>query len=163
RHGLDLRPNLTELAGRGRGGLRPHDAWDHAQTLPGGLAVVLAHPSADQIQAVLRASAARLGGHLAPLHHADGLLHPRHLFAARPLPPSPLALPLLGAAALVLVVVRPRLAQLTALAHQLPALRELAAVELLLVGSRPYGPAEVARVLEVPVAGALADDPRAAA
>ncbi len=157
RYELAARPNLTELAGRSRAGLRPHDAWDHAQTLPGGLPVLVAHPSAEQTQAALRTAAARLGEHFAMIERTDVLVD-----AGRLTPGSPV-LPLLEWAALLLIVVRPRVDEMAALAQRLPNLRALAPIELVLVGRRPYGPAEVAETLGVEVAGVLADDTRASA
>jgi hypothetical protein len=157
RYELAAHPNLTELAGRTRAGLRPTDAWDHAQMLPGGLGVVVAHPSAEQTHAALRTGAARIGEHLAQLGQTDVLLD-----AGRLSPSSP-ALALLAAASLVLVLVRPQLDELRALSQRLPALRETADVRIVLVGQRPYGSAEVAANLGVEVIGVLADDPAGAA
>jgi hypothetical protein len=154
RYGLGTHPNLTELAGRTRTGLRPTEAWDHAQHLPGGLAVVVAHPAAEQTHAALRTGAARIGPHLADLDHTDVLLD-----AGRLGPLSP-AIPLLEQAALTVVVLRPRLDEITALSQRLPALRDHADVAVLLVGDRPYGPGEVAATLGVEVIGVLADDER---
>ena len=74
RFGLGAHPSLTDLAGRTRSGLRPTDAWDHAQHLPGGLGVVVAHPSAEQAQAALRTGASRIGEHLASIRHTDVLV-----------------------------------------------------------------------------------------
>ena len=115
RFGLNAHPNLTELAGRSRAGLRPTDAWDHAQALPGGLNAVVAHPSAEQTHAALRAGAARIGEHLAGLDHTDVLLDAGHLGPASP------SLALLDSAALTVLVLRPRLDEITALAQRLPA------------------------------------------
>jgi hypothetical protein len=152
RYGLGAHPNLTELAGRTRSGLRPTEAWDHAQHLPGGLAVVVAHPSAEQTHAALRTGSLRIGAHLADLDHTDVLLD-----AGRLGPLSP-ALPLLERAALTVIVLRPRLDEITALSQRLPGLRDHADVAVLLVGNRPYGASEVAATLGVDVAGVLADD-----
>jgi hypothetical protein len=157
RYGLGAHPNLTELAGRTRSGLRPTDAWDHAQVLPGGLGAVVAHPSADQTHAALRTGAARIGDHLSRLEGTDVLVD-----AGRFNPSSP-ALELLVWASLIVVVVRPRLDEISALAHRLPALQELGDVGLVLVGHRPYGASEVAVSLGVDVLGVLADDPKGAA
>lgn len=152
RYGLNAHPNLTELAGRSRAGLRPNDAWDHAQHLPGGLAVVVAHPSAEQTHAALRTGAARIAQHLAAVEHTDVLLD-----AGRLGPSSP-SVAMLEGAALTVVVLRPRLDEVTALSQRLPSLRERGTVVAVLVGSKPYGPAEVASTLGIDVLGVLADD-----
>ncbi len=79
---------------------------------------------------------------------------------------------LLGAADLVLLVLRPRLAHVAHTRSRLSALRGQIAnhsgglppeLKLLLVGTSPYPAAEVATALDLPVAGVLADDPPAAA
>ena len=79
---------------------------------------------------------------------------------------------LLGAADLVLLVLRPRLAYVAHTRSRLSALRSQIAehsdgpppeLKLLLVGTSPYPAAEVATALDLPVAGVLADDPPAAA
>ncbi len=157
RYGLGAHPNLTELAGRTRSGLRPTDVWDHAQVLPGGLGVVVAHPSADQTHAALRTGAARIGDHLSRVEGTDVLVD-----GGRFSPSSP-ALDLLPWASLIMVVLRPRLEEISALAQRLPALQELGEVGVVLVGKRPYGPSEVAANLGAEVLGVLADDPKGAA
>ena len=152
RFGLNAHPNLTELAGRARAGLRPTDAWDHAQALPGGLNAVVAHPSAEQAHAALRTGAARIGVHLAELDHTDVLLDAGNLGPGSP------SLALLDAASLTVVVLRPRLDEITALAQRLPALREHGPLVAMLVGGSPYGASEVAATLGIGVLGVLADD-----
>jgi MinD-like ATPase involved in chromosome partitioning or flagellar assembly len=157
RYGLGAHPNLTELAGRTRSGLRPTDVQDHAQLFPGGLSVVVAHPSADQTHAALRTGAARIGDHLSLIEGMDVLID-----AGRLSPSSP-ALDLLPSAALVMLVLRPRLDEIGALAQRLPALQELGEVGVVLVGKRPYGPSELTASLGAEVLGVLADDPKGAA
>jgi len=85
-------------------------------------------------------------------------------------PATPMGL--LGAADLVLLVLRPRLAHVAHTRSRLSALRgqiadhaygPLPELKLLLVGTSPYPAAEVATALDLPVAGVLADDPPAAA
>ncbi len=85
-------------------------------------------------------------------------------------PATPMGL--LGAADLVLLVLRPRLAHVAHTRSRLLALRSQIAdhadgpppeLKLLLVGTSPYPAAEVAIALDLPVAGVLADDPPAAA
>jgi hypothetical protein len=156
RYSLATHPNLTELAGRTRAGLRPTDAWDHAQQLPGGLSAVVAHPSAEQTHAALRTGAVRIAEHLARLDHTDVLLDAGHLGPSSP------SLLLLEQASVIVVVLRPRLDEVTALSQRLPALRDQGRVVALVVGDRPYGQAEIASTLGIEVLGVLADDAAAA-
>jgi hypothetical protein len=162
RFGLPVEPGLTTLAavsrhtsnGDGPAGLLA----DHVQSLPGTdrIDALIGPPSLEPAQALLRTAAGRLAGMVdeAP---ADVLID------AGRLPGSPLAGPLLARADRLALVVRPRLEELTALAHRLPHLTGLGPpVQVLLVGDRPYGPGEVADTLGVPVLGVLADDPDAA-
>ena len=102
---------------------------------------------------MLRTAAGRLAGLLEQVE-VDVLID------AGRLPATPLAGPLLETADRVLLVVRPRVEELTALAHRLPHLAGLGpAPQLLLVGDRPYGPDEIGDTLQVPVIGVLAHDP----
>lgn len=77
-----------------------------------------------------------------------------------------LPLPMVGAADVVAMMVRPTLRQLAAAGPRVAALRpvvgDAGALVLLLVGNGPYGEREVARQLQAPVAAHLPEDPRAA-
>jgi hypothetical protein len=162
RFGLGHRPSLTELGVRARTNIHADDLWSAAQALPASgrdqpVPVVLAHPSADQCQAALRTVGSRLGPLLDSLPGHDAIAD-----VGRLRPGSP-ALPLVEASSLVLVVLRPRLEEIDAVAHRITALNERGAVRLVLIGDRPYPAAEVASVLGVGVVGVVADDGRSAA
>src|SRR4051794_21329178 len=60
---LAVRPGLTELAGAARVGIAADDLWRFAQG-HGDVAVVVAHPAAEQVQAALRAAATHIGAAL---------------------------------------------------------------------------------------------------
>jgi len=155
RFGLGHHPSLTDLGVRARAGLQPDDLWEAAQSLPGGVPVVVAHPSADQCQAALRTVGSRLAAVLDDLRHdviAD-------LGRLRPGTPS---LALAEAADVVLLVLRPRLEDVAVAAQRITALNQGGRVRLVLVGERPYPAAEVAAALGVPVLGVIADDVRSA-
>ena len=80
----------------------------------------------------------------------------------RTAPASP-TLEILIRADAAMMLVRPSIDQLRPAAHRVAALEAAGATAgMLLVGERPYGPDEVASTLNVPVAGVLAWDPRAA-
>ncbi len=58
---LAIKPGLTELAGAARVGIEFDDVWSYAQPTDFGVAVVVAHPAAEQTHAALRAA----GQHIA--------------------------------------------------------------------------------------------------
>ncbi len=162
RFGLPVEPGLTTLAaasrhtsnGDGPAGLLA----EHVQPLPGTdrIVALVGPTSLEPAQALLRTAAGRVAGMLNETA-ADVLIDAGRLTAA------PLAGPLLAEADRLVLVVRPRLEELTALAHRLPHLTGLGPPpEVLLVGDRPYGPREVADTLGVSVLGVLADDVDAA-
>jgi hypothetical protein len=162
RFGLPVEPGLTTLAAASRhtsNGERPAGLLgEHVQPLPGTerIDALVGPTSLEPAQALLRTVAGRLAGMLDDVE-ADVLID------AGRLPAAPLAGPLLEGADRLVLVVRPRLEELTALAHRLPHLTGFGPpLEVLLVGESPYGPREVAATLKIPVLGVLAHDPDAA-
>ena len=162
RFGLRVEPGLTTFAAASRHAATGDDAGgrlvDHVQPLPGTdrILALVAPASMEPARVLLRTAAARLAELL------DGLTDDMLIDAGR-LSPTPLAGPLLAEADRLVLVVRPRLEELTALAHRLPHLATFGArPEVLLVGDRPYGPGEVADTLGVDVLGVLAHDVHAA-
>ncbi len=162
RFGLTVEPGLTTLAAASRHTTNrdgpPGLLAEHEQPLPGTdrIAALVGPTSTEPAQALLRTAAGRLAGMLDQAEH-DVLID------AGRLPASPLAGPLLETADQLVLVVRPRVEELTALAHRMPFLTGLGpAPVVLLVGDRPYGPDEIADTLGVPVLGVLAHDPGAA-
>ncbi|MDQ4071156.1 MAG: chromosome partitioning protein [Actinomycetota bacterium] len=152
RYGLSREPGLLSLAATRQ---PAGDALlEHAQRLPGGLAVVVAPESPEQSTRLLRSAGSRLATVLGGAGDT-----PIVVDAGRLSPSSP-ALGVIEAAATVLVVVRPRADELVAGAERVAALGERAA--LVLVGSGPYSANDVAAQLGCPVIGTVADDPRAA-
>jgi Mrp family chromosome partitioning ATPase len=152
--GLAAEPGLVSCAAEGRRRLRPHAVWEHAQTLPGpgGVRVLVAPAAAEQATAALAAlGTAGLDEALAGLE-VDVLVDGGRLG-----PGSPLA-PLLSRSAVTVLVARPSVAQVAHLRPRLAALRGVARPVVLLVGDRPYGPAEVAAAVGVPVLGVIAHD-----
>jgi hypothetical protein len=162
RFALPVEPGLLTLVTASR-----HDTADgapalepHLQPLPGTERIVaLVGPiSAEPAQALLRTAAGRVATLLAAV--ADDI---DVLIDAGRLTTSSLAQPLLAGADRLVLVARPRVEELTALAHRLPHLATLGPrPEVLLVGERPYGPDEVADTLGVTVVGVLAHDDDAA-
>jgi hypothetical protein len=76
-------------------------------------------------------------------------------------PTSP-AMPFVHRADVVLLVVRPRLADIAVAETTVTGLRGVAGVQLLCVGDSPYRATDVAAHLDLPLAGILADDEQAA-
>lgn len=149
-------PGLTSLATAARRGLAAGEVWRHAQRLPGGLGVVVGPDGTDAALATLRSASETLGQWLAAQPDVVALVD-----CGRLRPGSP-ALTLARASARLVVVVRPRVEELQALAQRLPALGELSHVSLVLVGDHPYGPEEVRATLGAEVAGVIAHDRRGA-
>lgn len=161
RFGLRLEPGTTTLAAAIRNG---HDAsvlWSHVQALPGTderLLGLVGPPAAEAAQVLLRTAADRLAGLLRQVTDADVFIDVGRV------PPEPNAAPLVAMADRFVLVARPRVEELQALAQRLPMLRGLGpAPELLLIGEQPYGPAEVASTLRCELLGALPNDSEAAA
>jgi hypothetical protein len=158
RLGLGHHPCLTELAVRARGGARADLVWEAAQARPGGGPVVVSHPSPDQCHATLRSGGARLAEVLWSLPDHDAIVDVGRL---RPLSP---AMPLVDAADVVLVVMRPRLDDVDTAVQRLPVLVDRPAmVGLVLVGDEPYRRADIEAVLGVPVLAVVPVDARSAA
>ena len=161
--GLPANAGLAGLAAAARHG---HDAglpWRHARELAGGAHLVTAPAGAEQAAACVTALAiAKL-----PQELAAGP-EPTLADCGRLYPGSP-ALAVAAAAALTLLVVRPRVSEL---AHLEPRIRglEQAGLRLALIltadtrrppGEPSYPAEEIAGVLGVPVQATLPSDPRA--
>jgi hypothetical protein len=162
RFALPIEPGLTTLAAASRhdtaGGAQLVES--HVQPLPGSQRIValLGPASMEPAQALLRTAATRLATLLRAVPGDTSVL----IDAGRLSSPS-LAGPLVADADRLLLVARPRVEELTALAHRLPVLAGLGpAPEVLLVGDQPYGPGEVGDTLGVAVIGVLARDVDAA-
>ncbi len=171
---------LLDLALATRRGLTPAQFWDHTVTLSEDGTVRLLSGLADPAQHPALTSAWPL---LIRMLHALDLPAPTGSAEAvvdrgwdvladcgRLAPATPMGL--LGAADLILLVLRPRLAHIAHTRSRLSALRSqiadhadgpLPELKLLLVGTSPYPAAEVATAMDLPVAGVLADDPPVAA
>ena len=161
--GLPAAAGLAGLAAAARHGHEADLTWRHARELPGGTHLVTAPAGAEQAAACVTALV------------AAGL--PQELAAASEpvladcgrLDPSSPALPVAAAAAVTLLVVRPRVSEL---AHLEPRIRglEQAGLRLTLIlaadsrrppGEPSYPAEEICRALGVPVQGTLPADRRA--
>lgn len=134
---LALKPGLTELAGAARVGIAADDLWRFAQPTDHGVAVVVAHPAAEPVQAALRAAVHHVGSSLASLG--------RHVVidVGRIRPGSPA----LGFAALAdrLLIASDNSAEaVVAITHRAQLLHGLADSLVVLTAAKPYDADEIA-------------------
>lgn len=152
RLGLPVDAGLAALAAATRRGGDPGGVLSRAPCLHRTVTIVPGPGAAEQAGAALGV-AAELGSALANASR-DVLFD-----CGRLVPDSP-ALPLLHAADAVVLVARPSVDEVS---HLLPRTQALVAdghtVAVVLAGSGPYSPGEVASVLDVPVLGSLPHDP----
>lgn len=158
RLGMSSDPGLSSLAVAGRRGLGFRDVESHAQQVPGSdVSVLLAPPTAEHSRRALGLVGAELPATLQQSSVDDVLVDVGRLR------PGAENSPLVEVADIVLVVTRPRVEELQQLPARLRALRPLGSrLGLLLMGERPYPPAEVAVALDCEVVGVLPSDPRSA-
>jgi len=157
RFGLAREPNLATFAAAARAGTPP-DVTDHTQMLPGGLPVVTSPASADAAVATWHGAGPAVSKALRAVAAERMVI----VDAGRFTPTSPHSA-LLDTADAVVLVIRPVLEDLNALAHRRDALLERAGdLRLLVIGDQPYGASEIQHRLELPVLGVLPSDPRSA-
>jgi MinD-like ATPase involved in chromosome partitioning or flagellar assembly len=165
--GLPPAPGLTGLAAAARHDHSSDLVWSHAHELAGGLNVVVAPAGAEQAGACLAALAGNAGSIFAAL--AAG---PETVIAdcGRLDPGSP-ALAIAAQADMTLLMVRPRVSELSHLALRADGLaRAGARLALLLAPDAGRGPAEaiypaeeITATLDLPVEASIPADPRGAA
>ena len=149
-----IEPGLGSLAASGRHGT-PVDLADHAQPLPAGAFGLLAPPSPSLTRSALGALEGRL---------AEGLrAWPGTVVVdCGRWDPSGPTVPLAGMADALIVVLRPTLEGVEHVRARLDEFHSAGpgTIAALLVGDRPYPPAEVATALGIPVIGTLPFDVR---
>lgn len=157
RYQLPTKPGLLSLAAATRHGLSPEQLWDHAQTLPGGLPVVLGPEGPEQATEVLRSNGRALGEWLKSLHGIDVIADLGRLSLGSA------AFELARSADAVLGVARPVAAQLQPAAQRLVALGPYGPrVGWVLVGEKPYSAQAVTDAYGLPVVHVVAEDRRGA-
>ena len=152
--GWPAEPNLVSLAAAARRGGNPALVWEHGHQLPDGAAVLPAPSSAEQARNALTMLGPILG-HLAELD-TDVLVDCGRL------DPGSVALDLWDRAERPVLVGRPRLADLQALASWLNGRRLDREVGLVLIGEGPYPDAEITEAIGLDVLSRLPWDPGAA-
>jgi MinD-like ATPase involved in chromosome partitioning or flagellar assembly len=154
--GLGPEPGLVSLAAAARRQGDPSLAFEHTQSLPGNVPVVCGPPASSRARSAL----SMLSGLLGRLGELDAEVFCDCGRLDRPAD----NVDLFERGRLAVVVSRPRLSDLNALAAHLEEGAEQARRPLLvLVGDGPYPAKEVAEVLGVEVAGQVPWDPEAAA
>ena len=149
-------PSLVSLAAAARHGGDPGIAYGHCHLLPGGARALVAPASAEQARAAL-GMLGSLFGHLGDLD-ADVVIDCGRL------DPGSAAMALVEHADRLLLVARPRLSDLHAVAAWLATHGDIAGhVSLVAVGDGPYPDAEITDALGTEVAARLGWDPDAAA
>jgi hypothetical protein len=150
-------PGLVAMATAARHQTDPATLAAHASTLPGGLSVVTAPERADHAAAAVGLLARDGGGLLRSLSAADAVT----IADLGRLDTSSPALPILGYADVVLLVVRPHLAEITRMVAGIGAVKDRArkdaTVGVVLVGDG-YSTAQVEESLETTVFGHLPQD-----
>ncbi len=158
RYRLPVEPGLLTLAAAARTELTSDELWRHARELPGGLPVIVCPDGPEQVHAAMAASGATLGCFLAGLRDVDVICD-----VGRLAPESP-SLAFVAEASALLMVARPNAEQLQPAARRMIMLKQqVSNIGWVLVGQKPYGPAEVEATYDFPVVGVIADDPRSVA
>lgn len=147
-------PSLVSLAAAARRGGDPSLVWEHCHRLPDGAAVLAGPPLAEQARNALR----MLDPLLDRLGEMDGdvLVDCGRLDSGSPV------LDLWARAERPVVVCRPRLADLQALASWLEGRQLPGAVEVAVVGDGPYPDTEITEAFGFDVLARLPWDPEAA-
>jgi Flp pilus assembly CpaE family ATPase len=144
RLGLPADPGLAALAAASRHGGGDTAIWQHANALPAGGAVVVAPPDPVRCLSSIRAIGARLATMLEPAV-SDVVIDVGRI-------PGPSALPALGRRDWVLVACRPDLAGIEHTRRLVSGLRADAPaplnVAVVMVGNRPYGPADATAAMD---------------
>lgn len=150
-------PGLVSLAAAARRELSAELLDDHLQDLPGrgGIRLLAGPVAADQAAAALHTLGGRLARVLAG-RKEDVLVDCGRLDPGTP------AAELAAAAGLLVAVVRPTVADVHHLTTRLASLHLPVPVAVVVVGDRPYKPAEVASAVGAALLGEMPFDPRAA-
>ncbi|MGI9614598.1 MAG: hypothetical protein ACR2QO_16930 [Acidimicrobiales bacterium] len=157
RYRLPTKPGLLSLAAATRHGLTPEQLWDHAQSLPGGLPVVLGPEGPEQATEVLRSNGRELGQWLRSLPGVDVIADVGRLSLGSA------AFELARSADAVLAVARPEAVQLQPAAQRLTALGPYGPrVGWVLIGDKPYSVDAVTEAYGLPVVHVVAEDRRGA-
>jgi MinD-like ATPase involved in chromosome partitioning or flagellar assembly len=133
---LALKPGLMELAGAARMGIEVGDVWKYAQATSLGVAVVAAHPAAEQTHAALRAAAHHIASAVSRLDVTVVI------DVGRLRPGSP-ALGVAASADHTIIVSDNSVEAIVALTHRAQVISAFGSPLVVLNQSRPYSLAEI--------------------
>ena len=148
RHDLPLAPSLTDLAGAARRSITADDLDRYSQRLGQSLPTIVAHPSAEQTSAALRASA----GTLATAFASSGL--EVTVDVGRWRADSP-ARPIVDLATAVVLVARPVLEDVVQIVQFATTFPGRERVRLVLAGDRPFTAVQIAEATGFAVAASI--------
>jgi hypothetical protein len=157
RFGRSFEPGVISLAAAARRNSGSATVTEHCQQVLGGVDVLVAPASPDQVNAALRLLDDRRAW--AELRSGE----PEILADCGRLGDESTVAHLVQASTLLVLFARPLLSELHHLHSRLPALQTLAGrMGLVLVGNGPYSVSEVAETLSIEVLGSVPSDPDAA-
>ncbi len=157
RFGLASEPSLVSLAAAARRDCTDGLIWEHTRNVLSGLPIVVGPPAAQQAGTAVAMVAQGLLPAVRDLQDTVVIAD-----CGRLDPGSP-ALGVVEHCDVLLLVARPELAEMHHLAAGLPALRTATAnLGVVLMGTGPYQPSEIAATLGVEVVSVLPHDPQAA-
>lgn len=162
RFSLESTPGLVSVAAAARRSEDPELLWQHAQTLPGGLAVVAAPPDAGRARAALSALADSTGG-ASVLRTAANAPDTVVIADCGRVDAGSVALPIVRSADVLILLTRAHADDLAHLARRLPVIGRWTPHPMMLLVGHGYSPADVARELGVTPLGRVPEDPRGAA
>lgn len=150
---LGVKPGLTELAGAARVGIDADDLWKFAQPAAPGVALIVAHPAAEQVQAALRAAVTHIG---AALRCVSGIV----VIDVGRLRPGSAALGFATLADSVVVLAANSVESVVAIHHRARLLAGFGDVQVVLAGGAPYSVTEVAAATGQSVWGVIGSGSR---
>jgi len=163
RFSLASTPGVASLAAAARRSTDPGLAWQHAQALPGGLAVVTTSPDADQARAALTALVPDATAGVGVVRRAADAVQAVVIADCGRIDPESPSMPIVRSADVLIVLSRAGADDLAHLARRLPAVGGWSPCPVLLLVGAGYSIAEVARELGVPPAGRIPEDRHGAA
>ena len=134
---LALKPGLMELAGAGRVGIEADDVWRFAQSTSFGLAVVVAHPAAEQTTSAIRAA-------MSHIVNAVGNLTCTVIVDVGRLRPGSPSLAAAASADHTLVISDNSVEAIVALTHRARVLQGCRSPLVVMNASRPYSVGDIA-------------------
>lgn len=156
---LGMTPNLVSLAAAARRSRAPDLLGEHAQRLPGGLAIVVGPIGAEQTRAALDAISAEDG----PLRRAADDAGTAVIVDCGRMDPDSPALPILRCADAMLLLTRARDDELAHVAQRLPAVPRWTRRPCLVLVGNGHSHHDVSTVLGVPVMTRMPHDAKGAA